>query len=394
MKTIDRYLLREVVRPLSTALLLALLIFLIERMLGLLDVVLGSSGPLKVLFEIMAYLIPHYLGIALPISLLLGVMIAFNKLGRDGELDAMQSAGIGTVQQIRPVMLIVAVMTLVSLLIVGYVKPFGRYAYQQMLYAITNVAFQTLVRTGVFTQIGDMTFLIQGIRGDGTSFDKVFMVEQPPGEAMTVITANRGNMVRATESGPPLLRMFDGARLERRPDEETNPGAKAPQIGVLTFQELRTQLGPKTFSLFRGRGVDERELTLTELWQRRHQPPEGVRDSDMLAELNVRIVQILTVPLLPFIGIPLAQGRRRSDRTYGVVIGVMVLVIFSQVLDFGKNVAETGAISPLLGIWLPWAVFAAIAATLFGRTILRVPSGRQFWPVFSLAEAGKRQRHV
>lgn len=393
MKTIDRYLLAEVVRPLSTALLLALLIFLIERMLRLLDVVLGASGPLKVLFEIMAYLVPHYLAIALPISMLLGVMMAFNKLGRDGEIDALQSAGIGLVQMVRPVMLIAAVVTVLSLLIVGYMKPFGRYAYQQMLYAITNVAFQTLVRVGVFTQIGDMTFLIQGIKSDGTSFDRVFMFEQRPDDGPAVITASNGSMARANASGPPVLRLFDGVRLELGAMVEAAPSARPAKLGVLRFEELRTQLGPKTFSLFRDRGVDEREFTLNELWQRRHQPPEGVRESDMLAELNVRLARILTVPLLPFLAIPLAQGRRRSDRAYGIVIGVVILVVYSQVLDFGKNIAETGAISPLLGIWLPWGILAAMAAVLFGRAALHVPSSRHLWPWVFATGAGKQQPH-
>lgn len=80
MRTIDLYVLRQTLKPLAIALVVALLVLLIERMLRLLDLVLGAQGPVKVVFEIMGYLVPNYISLALPLSLLLGVMLAFNKL--------------------------------------------------------------------------------------------------------------------------------------------------------------------------------------------------------------------------------------------------------------------------------------------------------------------------
>ena len=72
MRTFDFYILRQTVKPLAVVLVVALFVLLIERMLRLLDLVLGAQGPLQIVFEIMAYLVPHYIGLALPISLLLG----------------------------------------------------------------------------------------------------------------------------------------------------------------------------------------------------------------------------------------------------------------------------------------------------------------------------------
>ena len=83
MTTLDFYILRRVLKPLGLALLVALLVLLLERVLRLLDFILGSDGPLTIFFEIIAYLVPEYAGLALPMSLLLGIMLGFNQLGRD-----------------------------------------------------------------------------------------------------------------------------------------------------------------------------------------------------------------------------------------------------------------------------------------------------------------------
>ena len=141
MRTIDLYVFRLVLRPLVGALLVALLVLLIERMLRLLDFVLGSNGPLEVVFEILAYLVPHYMSLALPISLYLGILLAFNRLSRDGELDAFQSAGIGLLRLSRSALFIAFWVTLIAAVLFSHLRPYGRYAYQSVVFVITNASF-------------------------------------------------------------------------------------------------------------------------------------------------------------------------------------------------------------------------------------------------------------
>ncbi len=382
MRTLQRYIAGEVLRPLSIALLIALIVLLIERMLRLFDVVLGANGPLQVVFQIMAYLVPQYIGLALPISLMLGVMLAFNKLGRDGELDAAQGAGVSLWQLIRPVLLIGLIVSLLTLLITGYIRPYGRYAYQVTLNAVTSAAFQMFVRAGVFTQIGDRTFLIEGVHRDGSRFKRVFMHQTNEDGGEVAIAARDGSFARMDRDGPPIIRLFHGVRLELQPPADMKQnGSTLRGLTVLQFGELRADLGGQTAQMLRGRGVDERELTLSELWRRRHDPPPGVRGRDLVAEFHARIVRALSVPLLPLLGVCLAIGRNRSDRVIGVFIGLLVLFAFSRVVDFGKNLAENGALNPIISLWTPWAIFAAGIVWGFCRLNEVVPKnvGGRVW---------------
>ncbi|MBK8174906.1 MAG: LptF/LptG family permease [Rhodospirillales bacterium] len=399
MRIFDLYVLRQTLKPLCIALVIALLVLLIERMLRLLDLVLGASGPLQMVFEIMAFLVPHYIGLALPISLLLGVMIAFNRLNRDGEIDAMQGAGMSLMHQSRSALIVAVVVAIVTGITLGYLKPFGRYAYQSMVYAVSNAAFETLVRPGVFAEVGNTTFLVHDIEPDGGSFGRIFLFEDKGEGTSTTITARDGVLMRSSDEAPPLLRLSEGIRLNIRASEaqQRADAPDAPPVGVLRFQQLRMALSGESSGVFRTRGVDERELTLNELWERRHEPPPGIRVSDMLAELNVRLARALSVPFLPLLGIPLALGRRRSDRSYGLAVGMLCLIIYNQVLDLGKNIAETGEIDPLIGIWLPCLIFVGISGWLFYRASMRLPQSAgpglpSLWPpLVRLASAARAQ---
>ena len=64
MTTLNAYVLRLTVKPLFVAVLIELLLLLVERMLRLLDLVLGSKGSLDVLIKLLTFLVPHYMCLA------------------------------------------------------------------------------------------------------------------------------------------------------------------------------------------------------------------------------------------------------------------------------------------------------------------------------------------
>ena len=102
MKAIDRYLLRQIVPTLLITLFIAALILSMDRLMRLLDIAVGNGVSTLVVFQMLFNLIPSYIGLALPVGLFLGVLLAFRKLSMDSELDAINSSGIGIGRLIRP----------------------------------------------------------------------------------------------------------------------------------------------------------------------------------------------------------------------------------------------------------------------------------------------------
>ena len=62
MSIYSRYLLAQIARPMITTILVALIALLAERTLRVIDLVVGWRGSLFVVFEMLGYLIPHYMG--------------------------------------------------------------------------------------------------------------------------------------------------------------------------------------------------------------------------------------------------------------------------------------------------------------------------------------------
>lgn len=140
-------------------------------------------------------------------------------------------------------------------------------------------------------------------------------------------------------------------------------------------------------------------MTIVELWRQKDHPPAGLRASDLVAEFNSRVARVLSIPLMPVLGLYLALGRGRSDRLVGFAVGLIILIAYERVLDFGKNAVESGLVGPLTGLWLPYFVFATGSLLLFARAVLVVPhtpalGGRRWWERAAsvLGERLKRSR--
>jgi len=92
---IDRYLARLILMPLFATLVLAAMLLLLEKMLRLFDFVVTAGGPVNVVWRMLADLLPEYLGLGIPIGLMLGVLLAFRRLALSSELDALRAVGLG-----------------------------------------------------------------------------------------------------------------------------------------------------------------------------------------------------------------------------------------------------------------------------------------------------------
>jgi lipopolysaccharide export system permease protein len=361
MRTFDRYILSQIFPSLGMTLMVALLILLVERLLRVLDLVLGNSGPLHYVARMLAYLAPHYLGIALPFAFFLAILLTFNRLSRESEFDAFLSAGLGLHQIIRPLLYVTFAVLAIVAVTFNYLQPHARYAYRSLVAAVQNPMLYAAAKEGVFITQGDLTFLVEEIGFDRESYARIFIYEDDTEGQSAVTTAKKGELEKNPTGHATHALLYDGVRLTIPKDSASD------EASVLTFSEIRVSLGDGDLGPFRPRGRDEREFTFFELWEQLRNPTGNHYWARLSSELNGRVVRMLSILGLPFLAVSLALGRRRSSRFYGIAIGGGTLIVYHELLQFGERMVGR-EVEPLLVLWLPLAVFLGISGFLFYRT--------------------------
>ena len=103
-------------------------------------------------------LLPHYLGIAVPMALLLGIIITMDRFSRSSELTAAFGAGISLFHLTRPFILIAIIFAGFTVFMESYLQPIGRYNYRQVEHSVKQQSVAAILREGTFTTVGNRMF--------------------------------------------------------------------------------------------------------------------------------------------------------------------------------------------------------------------------------------------
>lgn len=371
---IDRYVLRQVLMPLGASLAIGLLMLLAERLVRLLDKTLGKNDSIGAVFELLAYLVPHYLGTAVPAALFIGLLFGFSKLSKSNELDAMLASGVGLHRLAWPVFLLAIVFTLSSTVIFGWLQPVTRYAYRSLIFDITSVDAFYLAEEGVFMETGSRTFILDKLDRSNSTFKRIFLFDNMGEKGTETLTASDGVLIPVPGQTRPVLRLNNGHRLLLESVPRYAGNVEPQTAGVAEFTTTDTPLGKVSKDIFRPRGNDEQELFITELMngdpaQFKSVPPDAFR-----AELHRRIVSILSMLILPFLALPFAIGRARSPRAYRIAVALALLVAYYEIIQQGALASSSSGISPWLTQWLPLGLLAAFSMWRFYAASFRLGS--------------------
>ncbi len=368
---VDRHVLRQVAKPLAGAMAIGLLMLLADRMVRLLDTTLGKKNSFGVVFEMLAYLVPHYLGTAIPAALFLGLLLGFSKMSANSETDAFMASGTGLNRLARPVILLGAFFSALSLLITGWLQPHARYAYRSVVFDVQNVDVFYLAEEGVFMQAGNRTFIIDKLDRGKSAFERAFIFQDKGGDGSETVTSSRGSLLDGEAGRRPVLHLEDGHRLTlgQRPD----PNAPAtPSAEVTAFALADTPLGKLSKDIFRPRGEDERELTLPELVAHLNAPPPKATLTEVSSELNERLVNAVSILILPFLAIPFAVGSRRSQRAFRLGFALVLIVSYNELIQQGAGAANRGDVSPYVSMWLPCLLLGVFAAWRYAQACFTI----------------------
>ncbi len=354
----DRYMLRQLAKPLAATLLLVLPALLMERLLRLFDLLAGAGGSASSVIRLLLYLVPHYLGLAFPVALFLAVYVVVARLSQDHELDGLQAAGFSLTRLSRPFLAVGLGCGLLALGLYGYVQPLSRYAYRAAFHALTNAGWNATLVPGEFLQIGRRLTIHVDQRdpADGM-LHGIFLQQLDEDGRQMLTTAATGQLRLSDDETELLLTLNEGQQITLMPDG---------QVSTLRFVGS-DQSRPFTrhLPLFRLRGTDEREMTIAELWAgpQSLDPPRGRTRLD--SELHGRLVRSASMLVLPLLAMPLGLAAKRSRRSVGILVGAVILMVYQQALQLIESLGDVGRVDPRLGLWAALLLLTSFAIAVF-----------------------------
>ena len=377
LSLIDRYLVRSIAVPLLGTLILAAMLLVLDKMLRLFDFVVTAGGPVSVVWRMLANLLPEYLALGIPIGLLLGILLAFRKLALSSELDALRGIGMGYGRLLRVPYAYAIVLMMLNLAIVGYVQPLANYRYEGLRFDLRSGALGASIKVGEFNRLGRrLTLRVDRSENQGTQLHGIFVQVDDRSGMSIAASAEHGRFLSTDDPDTILFRLDKGRLIQ------DSPKFAAPR--TLSFDTYDLPISLPAVDSFRGRGFDQEELTLHELVQRGY-GATGPPKLRMAARANFhyRLVEVVMMLMLPLLAVALAVPPKRSTSALGIFIGIVMVVAYHKINQYGEQAGAQGRLDPIVAHWVPFLLFAALIGWMY-YVIAHRPGGQ---PIGALERA-------
>jgi len=365
-----RYITREIFAPFAVTLCVFTGILFLVRSLKLVELIISRNVPVVKIVLLFSYIIPKFLELAIPMSLLFGIIYAFSRFSNDSELIVMRANGISFKQLCRPVLVFSAACALVTLVIGFWIRPWANYKLAAGVFEIAKLQASSGLVPGVFNDLGQLTLYAERVNSKTGQLTNVIIGDSSNPELPREFISERGRIVSNDETRTIQFRLYDGSIHEGKRDKYTVTYFPISNISLnqdgLT-EETEGQSGKKSNE----KPVEELLASITE-YENKPQPL-GLEDLLQLARYKVefhrRIVLALSCVCIALLGMALGVQPSRVGQSWGaaisITIGIFAIIVYYLLLAFATAVAEQAFLPAWAVIWLPDIIFAALAIYVF-----------------------------
>jgi lipopolysaccharide export system permease protein len=346
IRILDRYIFREITMTWFGVTMVLLLILLTNQFARVLGDVAKGKLPKDAAFDVIGLSAAQYLTILVPIGLFLAVMIALGRLYRDSEMPAMMACRVGPSGIYRPLFwLLLPLSAGVAWLAIDG-APRALTAVDRIGAEARREADLASIEPGRFTIFGPNEAVVYGesVTPEG-EMRNVFMQRQVENGEVEVVVAERGEQIESEDPNTRLLVLHQGRRYEGIPGTS--------QFRVVEFLEHGIP-----YALPRLQTADPRPRAM------RYMDLLRSNELEHIAERQWRLSIPLSTIILALLAVPLSRSQPRAGRYGRLAIGLLVFIIYLNMLSAAKAWIEQGTISPQLGLWWVHGSMLGITAIL------------------------------
>ncbi|MEW6386296.1 MAG: LPS export ABC transporter permease LptF [Thermodesulfobacteriota bacterium] len=364
-RIIYRYLILETLHPCAVALLAFTSIVFSGRLMRITQMIVVKGIGLMEILESTLYLLPYLLVFTLPMAATVGIMLALMRLAVDHEIMALKTAGLSYSQLVLPIVGFSLATGLITLFLTIYGSPWGQKATRELLTDIVKRRADLGIKEQTFnTDFQGMMLFVNRVTGEAGRLEGIFVYDSRDDENPHTVYARKGDLSFDPKQETLQLNLLDGWVIRWDPDLE-----RRQTIRFKTYQ-LPLQLFGFTLKGSKSEG----EMYLGDLWRALHrQVPGSERYNRLMVELNQRFSMPLGAFLLCLLAIPLGLSARQHARTWGLILGLLVFLIYYVVFTASWRLAVNDRLNPALAPWIPNVLCLLIGFYLWSRTLKELP---------------------
>jgi LPS export ABC transporter permease LptG/LPS export ABC transporter permease LptF len=343
----------------------------VDRVYQLTDLVITKSVPFHLVLGLLLLMLPAFLGLTLPMALLVAVLIVSGRLAAGMEVAAFEASGVSPIRLFRPIIAAALGVSAAVALITLVVAPAASGALQNQLFRILQTKATTSIKERTFSaSFGQMVIYVEDISASQVALRGLLVSDERDPKASRIIVAHEGRLLSDPKRRRVILRFIDGSLTE-------TDAADFRRFRHTTFRLYDLNL-PLENPQRAAQRIEkpEKEMTLTQL---RTTIDDLERQNQIVAPFRVEMHKRFTLPVAAIVFVlvsfPLGIRTHHGGRTLALGSSLVIVIGYYILHTFLEGMALGERLPVVVAMWLPNTIFAVAGALLFhGTTAGRSPS--------------------
>jgi LPS export ABC transporter permease LptG/LPS export ABC transporter permease LptF len=371
VRILDRYVIRQLLMPFGIGLLVFTFLFIIPEFMRYAEDYIAKGAPISAVVQVIVALLPMSLGLTIPISLLLALLVTFGRLSADREFVALQACGVSTRRLLLPVGLVSLLGFGATTYVLLVSVPAGNQRFREITFNIIASQAEGEVKPRTFFGgFPNLDLYVREIPPSG-GWNGVFMSDNRGGEGSAIYNAKHGRILIDREKRTVEVILEQGTR---------HSIDAAGNYDVYRFNQILLNLSPDAMFPEGGPPKGDREMSLSELRAKADEiRSQGEFPHNQLFEIHKKFSIPAACLVFGLIGLALGATNRRDGKLASFVIGVAVVFAYYILLWLGQSLTKGHLLAPWLAAWLPNIVLGLAGILLFklrgrvGDRPIRIP---------------------
>ncbi|XPF93819.1 LPS export ABC transporter permease LptF [Colwellia sp. RE-S-Sl-9] len=341
---IFRYLLKEVAKTQLAVFFVLMAIFISNKFVRVLDDASEGGIPGHLVMIFIGLKVPDLAGMILPLSLFLGILLAYGRIYADNEMAVLHACGVSEWYVVRVTLILGLITAIVTGAFTLYLSPFAsEYEYQVKEDLAADSGLSSLT-AGRFQKTGNekaVVFIHDKDRESG-ALKKVFVAQLPDKEHTadsiinsSLVYAAQGQVIEE-DTGSQRLVLTDGIRYQ---NDVKNKEFREVAFGkyYIQIQDQKVEHKRRKLSAI---PTDKLLITQDEEFQNEYR-----------AEMQWRMAFPIVCLVVTLIAVPLSTVNPRQGK-FGKMIPALILFLsYFLLLTASRSALESGAIPNVIGLW-------------------------------------------
>lgn len=356
---LDRYVAREVLAPFGMGVALLTFALVTGKLLKLTDMVVNHGVSIGEVLGLIAFIMPAFLELTLPMAVLLGVLLGFGRMSGDREMIAARACGVSLYRIAIPVMMVAFVVYLIASWFAFSIRPWANVSLEQRLFYLTRTRMSAALREKIFnSDFQGLVIYVDKLPAGTDALQGVMISDGRTPDQQNTIIAQRGLLLPDEQHNSITLRLFDGSifGVDTRSNDSHVTSFKTYD---LTIQPNET-LGSTWLS--------SDELSYPALLAAiRDGRAAGKRNYEAETELARKYMIPIATLLFAMLGVSLGLKPARGGQSERFGVSVALFFFYYALMRVGQSLGENGSLNAFVAMAIPDVVFIALAVWLFVR---------------------------